>query len=175
MDLRHAQQRLRELRDGLRGFVSSSRVDVRAGVRAGLGVPFVGCGMGFGFLSSVEVPFIGNMLSAVGQNVTLADANLGGHGAGALRRIGHATSRLVPGVRFGTGCGVAVGYGYGAGLFLTPGEWIGGGLRQEGEDTGRGTGAGATGGTGETAVSARLDRLERRVELLESERRPAGS
>ena len=170
MDLRHAQQRLRELQDGVTSFVS--RVDVRAGVRAGLGVPFVGCGMGFGFLSSVEVPFMGQLLSAVGQNVTLADANLGGHGAGALRRIGHATSRLVPGVRFGTGCGIAVGYGYGAGLFLTPGEWIGGG-----QDTGRGTGAGATGGTGGTGgtVSARLDRLERRVELLERERRrPAG-
>ena len=144
-------------------FLSTSRVAWGVG-QTGIGVPFVGCGAGFGFFSAVEVPFVGGLLSTLSRNVLLADGALTG---GFLRRLGRVSS-LLPGVSAGSGCGIGVGYGYGAGIFLSPGVWTPPAGAREGW-SGKQSPSPEQGGTGEeaSALSSRIDRIEERVRGLE--------
>ena len=154
----HARH-LAELRARLVEFAHTSKVELGVG-RAGWGIPFVGCGAGIGFFSSVEIPLIGGLLSTVARNVLAADSQLTG---GKLRQLSHASSRLIPGIKAGTGCGIGIGYGYGAGLWLTPGAWKP--IRTPTEEQGESPWGGS--GEEEEALSSRLDRIERRVAQLE--------
>ncbi len=157
-----------ELKQAVGRFVSTTRVSWGVG-QTGIGVPFVGCGAGFGFFSTVEVPFVGGLLSTVARNVMAADGALTG---GFLRRLGGISSRL-PGGSAGAGCGVGIGYGYGAGIFLSPGVWtppafLSVGRTREAEKAeagGPGKNCGEEAGT--EALSSRIDRLEERMRALE--------
>jgi hypothetical protein len=162
-----------ELKKAVGRFVSTSRVSWGVG-QTGVGVPFVGCGAGFGFFSAVEIPFVGGLLSTVARNVLAADSALTG---GFLRRVGHISSRI-PGVSAGAGCGIGIGYGYGAGIFLSPGMWTPptflsvGQTREAKGGSGGGKShspepEGADEEASQQALSSRIDRLEERMQTLE--------
>ena len=155
-----------ELKKAVGRFVSTTRMTPGVG-QTGWGVPFVGCGAGFGFFSSVEVPFVGGLLSTVARNVMAADGALTG---GFLRRLGRVSlSSRLPGSA-GAGCGVGIGYGYGAGMFLSPGVWTPpaflsvGRTREVGKSDCREE---AGNEAGNEALSLRIDRLEERLRALE--------